>query len=88
MVVIIEDIVKKGIVIEENYGGSKNTSARNNIPIRNLTLKNIFGSVNLAAVPIYILCADDGCFDWTFTNVLIEGSKENNCNYTPENFDC
>nr|AEE61870.1 unknown [Dendroctonus ponderosae] len=82
------DIVKKGIGVEENYGGAKNVSARNNIPIRNLILENIVGSVNITAVPIYILCAEDGCFDWTFANVMIEGSRENSCNFTPDDFIC
>ncbi|KAH1027810.1 hypothetical protein HUJ05_001248 [Dendroctonus ponderosae] len=78
----------EGIGVEENYGGAKNVSARNNIPIRNLILENIVGSVNITAVPIYILCAEDGCFDWTFANVMIEGSRENSCNFTPDDFIC
>lgn len=83
-----------GINIQQNYKNlpEQNTSypvdPDNNIPIKNLELKNIQGSVQSNAIPVYILCADEGCFDWNFFNVTVEGIKDNRCNYVPSNFTC
>ncbi|XP_066258091.1 uncharacterized protein [Euwallacea similis] len=90
--IVFEGPVNYGINIQENYRNMPENSTfpspRNNIPIRDLKLLNIVGSVEPTAVPIYILCAEDGCFDWTFTNVLVKGNKNNECNFEPEGFKC
>lgn len=39
------------------------------------------------AVPLYIMCAEDGCFDWDFKDVMVLGAQKNNCtNYVPDGF--
>lgn len=82
---------KYGIKIQENYRNHAQGAvieARNNIPIVDLKLENIIGVVQSSAIPIYILCADEGCFNWEFTNVLVQGINSNNCNYEPTGFSC
>nr|AEE62392.1 unknown [Dendroctonus ponderosae] len=82
-----------GIIIQENY---KNLLAndtlpvepKNNIPITDLQLINIVGSVASSAIPVYILCAEKGCSDWTFSQVSVVGSEANSCNYEPSGFFC
>lgn len=86
------DIVKYGIKIQENYintppNASVPDNPRNNIPIKDLKLDNIVGTVENTAVPIYVLCAEEGCFDWNFTTVIVQGTKANNCSYLPSNFE-
>lgn len=81
-----------GINIQENYvntppNGTFPSFPRNNIPIKDLSFSNIVGLVEDSAVPIYILCAEDGCFDWKFTNVVVEGAKPSNCSFVPTDFD-
>lgn len=88
-----ENSSKCGINIQENYrdlpeNGTMPTEPRNNIPIKHLKLSNIKGQVRSSAVPIYILCADDGCFDWEFENVEVTGEQGNSCNYLPIGFSC
>lgn len=52
-------------------------------------MKNIYGNVLLSAVPVYILCADEGCFDWKWEGVQIYGANNDNCtNYIPEGYNC
>ncbi|ENN78417.1 hypothetical protein YQE_05118, partial [Dendroctonus ponderosae] len=82
-----------GINIQENYRNLPPNStmpdeARNNIPITDLKLINVFGSVDSWAVPIYIFCAEGGCFDWEFTEVAVNGTEANMCTYEPTGFFC
>ncbi|XP_066152562.1 uncharacterized protein [Euwallacea fornicatus] len=82
-----------GINIEENYmdlspNSTLSSNAKTNTLILDLKLINIIGSVELTAVPIHILCVEDGCSEWTFTNVLVTGEKSNECNFEPEGFKC
>ncbi|KAJ8970222.1 hypothetical protein NQ317_003768, partial [Molorchus minor] len=86
----LSGIINYGINIQEDYvNGTGNGTANNNVPIRNLKLINIEGTVGETAMPIYIYCADEGCFDWEFSNVSVTGgSKDSSCNFTPEGFTC
>ncbi|XP_050303599.1 uncharacterized protein LOC126741265 [Anthonomus grandis grandis] len=91
--ILIREVTKYGINVQQNYrnqpaNSSQPSDAKNNIPITNLTFDNIFGLVQESAVPIYINCAEDGCFDWTFNDVNVTGTKSNNCNFQPAGFTC
>ncbi|XP_050300083.1 polygalacturonase-like [Anthonomus grandis grandis] len=83
-----------GINIQQNYvnlpaGQPEDGPPKNNIPIHNLTMSNIYGSVQSGAVPVFILCAEDGCFDWTWEGVEIYGTAQDNCtNFTPDGYEC
>ena len=62
---------------------------KNNIPIHNLDLINIYGNVQNGAIPVYVQCADECCFDWKWDNVQILGAKSDNCtNYVPAGYLC
>lgn len=82
------DSTRFGIKIQEDYGSSSGGLPRNNIPIRDLTFENIVGGVGPNAMPIYILCAEEGCFDWKFDNVFIYGNVDNECINAPEGITC
>nr|ADU33257.1 endopolygalacturonase [Sitophilus oryzae] len=86
-------MINNGINIQQNYKNIPPNSTMpsvpdNNIPIKNLELKNIHGSVKSSAYPVYILCVNEGCFNWNFFNVSVEGTKTSSCNYSPSNFTC
>ncbi|XP_060535592.1 polygalacturonase-like [Cylas formicarius] len=85
--------INYGINIQQNYRNlPANTpmdpTPKGNIPITNLRLLNVVGSVDDSAVPVYINCAEGACSDWVFDNVSVSGSKVNDCNFSPEGFEC
>lgn len=66
---------KYGIKIQENYRNHAQGAVIepiNNIPIVNLKLEKIIGVVQASAI---LLCAEECCFNWKFTNVLVQGTK-------------
>ncbi|KAF7271943.1 hypothetical protein GWI33_015241 [Rhynchophorus ferrugineus] len=84
---------KYGINVQQNYKNMPANSSfpaepDNNIPIRNLQLIDVGGNVKESAIPIYILCAKEGCFDWSFRSVYVNGKQSNDCNYSPVDFTC
>ncbi|KAH1020806.1 hypothetical protein HUJ04_010405 [Dendroctonus ponderosae] len=85
--------LKYGVNVQQNYRNQPANSGstldpENNIPILNLDLINVDGNVADSATPVYILCADEGCYNWKFEDVSIIGSKESNCNYEPSDYYC
>ncbi|KAF7271942.1 hypothetical protein GWI33_015240 [Rhynchophorus ferrugineus] len=91
--ITFKGLTSTGINIQQNYRNLPPNSTqpkvpKNNIPIRNLQLINVTGSVLSSAVPIYIVCAEEGCYDWMFTDVSVTGKKSNDCNFTPSDFNC
>ncbi|KAL1509741.1 hypothetical protein ABEB36_004433 [Hypothenemus hampei] len=85
--ITILDSSKYGINIQQNYPDAG--IPINKVPIRNLRLQNIFGNVLDGAVPVFIMCAEEGCFDWEFENVQIFGNRPDNCtNYIPHGYNC
>ncbi|KAL8420483.1 hypothetical protein RB594_003319 [Gaeumannomyces avenae] len=64
-----------GIVAEQDYkdgGPSGNPTA--GVPITGLVISNVTGTMkNSKSVPVYIMCADGGCSNWTWTGVNISG---------------
>ncbi|XP_050303707.1 polygalacturonase-like, partial [Anthonomus grandis grandis] len=93
--ITLKEISYNGILIEENYqnkppsgGYGVAVEPRNNVPIRDLVLEDVVGGVGKNAVPVQIVCAEEGCFNWRWSNVNVTGRKSNNCNYNPEGFSC
>jgi len=87
----IIEITKYGINVQEDYeDGSPTGDPLGNIPITNLALKSVSGTMTGSnGVPVYILCGDDGCSDWTWSDVSITGGeKDSSCNYTPSGYSC
>lgn len=61
--ITLSNIAKYGIVIEQDYeNGSPTGTPTSGVPITDITISNIAGSVVTKAVPVYILCAS--CSDW------------------------
>ncbi|KAJ8963047.1 hypothetical protein NQ318_018510 [Aromia moschata] len=79
-----------GISIQEDYanGGSTGT-ANGNVPITNLQMINVEGSVGDTATPVYIFCGDGGCNNWSWSGISINGGGyASNCNFLPSGFSC
>lgn len=61
--ITLSNIAKYGIVIEQDYeNGSPTGTPTNGVPITDVTISNVKGSVAAKAVPVYILCAS--CSAW------------------------
>ncbi|KAL1509528.1 hypothetical protein ABEB36_004244 [Hypothenemus hampei] len=83
-----------GINIQQNYqslpeGEPIDGPPENSVQIHVLNFINVYGNVQNGAVPVFILCADGGCFDWKWDKVEILGAIPNNCTgYSPDGFTC
>lgn len=80
-------IDKYAVSVQENYPSGEATA---NIPITNLTLENVKGTMTGSkSVAFQIICAENGCFDWHFTDVEITGAGQNNiCSEVPAGISC
>ncbi|KAF7287243.1 hypothetical protein GWI33_002062 [Rhynchophorus ferrugineus] len=84
--ITFSDVFKAGISIQQNYPQG---DVRGNVPITNLTLVDVQGSVLAETVPISVLCAEDACSDWSWTNVRVTGTDfSNECLNVPDGIDC
>lgn len=64
--ITLSGITKYGIVIEQDYeNGSPTGTPTDGVPITDLTISDVTGTVGDDAVEIYILCAS--CSDWTWS---------------------
>ncbi|XP_050299865.1 polygalacturonase-like isoform X2 [Anthonomus grandis grandis] len=85
-------ITNYAINIQQDYKNGKSTGTpTNNIPITNLNLQNVAGSMSGSSksMPVYILCGSNGCSSWTWSKVSItNGKKSNSCNFSPSGFSC
>ncbi|XP_066257140.1 polygalacturonase-like [Euwallacea similis] len=86
------NIRKYGINIQEDYeDGSSSGHPKGNIPITNLKINEISGSMtgDSSSMPVYILCGSGGCSSWTWSSISISnGKKANSCNFEPSGFTC
>lgn len=85
-------ITKYAVNVQEDYAdGSSTGTPSNNIPISNLVLDTITGSMSggSSSMAVYILCATDGCSDWTWSDISISAAKkDSSCNFTPTGYTC
>ncbi|RAL08745.1 glycoside hydrolase family 28 protein [Aspergillus homomorphus CBS 101889] len=86
----LENIAKYGIVIEQDYkNGSPTGNPSNGIPIKDVTIDRVTGSVKSGAQPVYILCGSGSCSNWTWKGVDIHGGKEKKqCKNIPQGASC
>ncbi|PYI23443.1 hypothetical protein BO86DRAFT_356652 [Aspergillus japonicus CBS 114.51] len=86
----LENIAKYGIVIQQDYqNGSPTGTPSNTIPIKDVTINKVTGSVKSSAQPVYILCGSGSCADWTWKGVDISGGKEKkSCKNVPSGASC
>ncbi|KAG5866723.1 hypothetical protein JTB14_019619 [Gonioctena quinquepunctata] len=86
--ITLRGIRNYGIEVQQAYGGDYGPPT-NNVPIRDLTLLDVKGDMTGDnSVPIHIVCADQGCFDWNWSEVNIIGNKPCDINYHPSGFNC
>lgn len=70
----LSNIAKYGIVIEQDYknGGPTGTPTAG-VPITDITINKVIGTVASSGVNVYVLCA--ACSNWTWTNNAVTGGK-------------
>jgi polygalacturonase len=88
--ITLSNIAKYGIVIQQDYeNGSPTGKPTTGVPITDLTVDGVTGSVTSKAVPVYILCGSGSCSDWTWKDVSITGgSKSAKCQNVPSGAAC
>ena len=88
--ITLSNISEYGIVVEQNYeNGSAEGTPTTGVPITNLTLSNVKGSVRSGATNIYMLCGDGSCSDWYWSSVNVTGGKTlPSCTNVPSGISC
>jgi len=88
--ITLSDITKYGIVIQQDYeNGSPTGTPTNGVPITNLTVSDVTGSVGSKATPVYILCGNGSCSGWTWRGVKVTGGKASSkCLGVPSGASC
>lgn len=83
--ITLENIEKYGLVIQQDYkNGSPTGTPTTGVPITDLTLKNIKGTVKSSGINEYILCGKGSCSNWSTSGVSITGgSKKKTCSNIP-----
>ncbi|CAL5869571.1 uncharacterized protein PFLUO_LOCUS3801 [Penicillium psychrofluorescens] len=86
----LSNISDEGIVIEQDYeNGSPTGTPTTGIPITDLTVEKISGSVQSDAAPVYILCGEGSCSDWTWEDVDLSGGQASDkCANVPNGIEC
>ncbi len=83
-------ITKYGVVIQQDYeNGSPKGTPTAGVPITNLTLSGVTGTVKSSATNVYVLCAAGACSNWTWSNVTVTGGKNSTkCSNVPSSAKC
>jgi polygalacturonase len=65
--ITLKEISKYGIIIEQDYeNGSPTGTPTAGVPITDLVIEDVTGTVASAGTNIYILCASGACSSWTW----------------------
>jgi len=88
--ITLSNIAKYGIVIEQDYeNGSPTGVPTTGVPITDLTVQNVKGTVATKGVEVYILCGKGSCSNWTWTgNSVTGGVKSDKCSNIPTGASC
>jgi polygalacturonase len=88
--ITLSGITDYGIVIRQDYeNGSPTGTPTNGVPITDLVLNNIQGSVESSATDIFILCGSGSCSDWTWTDIDVTGGETSTgCENVPSGISC
>ncbi|KAG4255574.1 endopolygalacturonase 1 [Fusarium proliferatum] len=86
--ITLTNIAKYGIVIEQDYeNGSPTGVPTSGVPITDVTINKVTGTVNSSGTNVYILCAS--CKNWTWTNNKVTGGKKSDkCKGVPTGASC
>ncbi|KAN0065991.1 hypothetical protein ACQY0O_000082 [Thecaphora frezii] len=72
--IALDNITTYGVDIQQNYLNAGPTGEpTNGISLTNITLDNIHGYVSANATPVFLLCGEGSCRDWTWNKVDITG---------------
>jgi polygalacturonase len=88
--ITLEGITKYGVVVQQDYeNGSPTGTPTSGVPITNLTVDDVRGSVAAKATPVYILCGKGSCSDWVWKGVQVTGGKASaKCAGVPSGASC
>ena len=77
-------------VIEQDYeNGNPTGTPTTGVPITDLTVSGVKGTVDSSATNIYILCGSGSCSGWTWENVSVTGGKASTkCSNIPSGASC
>ncbi|USW53736.1 Putative glycoside hydrolase, family 28, pectin lyase/virulence factor [Septoria linicola] len=86
--ITLNNIAKYGIVIEQDYeNGSPTGTPTDGVPITDITIQDVTGTVSDKGTEVYILCAS--CSSWTWSGVDITGGeKSTECEGIPDGASC
>ncbi|VUC31385.1 unnamed protein product [Clonostachys rosea] len=86
--ITLSNIAKYGIVIEQDYeNGSPTGTPTAGVPITDVTINKVTGSVKSSGTNVYILCAS--CKNWTWTGNSVTGGKASTkCKGVPSGASC
>jgi polygalacturonase len=85
----LSNISKDGIIIEQDYlNGGPTGRPTGGIPITDVTITNVKGTVTKNGVGMKILCANGACSGWKVSGVSITGGKANSCKGVPSGVKC
>ena len=72
--IALTNIAKYGIVIEQDYeNGSPTGTPTKGVPISDITIDRVTGTVKSSGTNVYLLCAS--CSKWTWTGNKVTGGK-------------
>jgi len=88
--ITLSGITSYGIVIEQDYeNGSPTGTPTTGVPITDLTISGVTGTVESSATNIYILCGKGACSSWTWSGVSVTGGKTSTkCENIPTGATC
>ncbi|KAF1919186.1 glycoside hydrolase [Ampelomyces quisqualis] len=83
--ITLQNIAKYGIVIEQDYeNGSPTGTPTAGVPITDLTVQNVVGTVAAKGTNVYILCAEGACSNWNWSGIQVTGGqKSSKCSNVP-----
>ncbi|KAG7108621.1 Endopolygalacturonase 1 like protein [Verticillium longisporum] len=88
--ITLSNIAKNGIVIEQDYeNGSPTGTPTAGVPITDLTINKVVGTVASKGTNVYILCAKGACSNWKWSGVNVTGGgKPKSCQNVPSPATC
>lgn len=88
--ITLDGITDYGILIEQNYdGGDLKGDPTTGIPITDLTISGVSGTVDSDGTNIAIVCGSGSCSDWTWSDVSISGGEDyDSCENVPDEATC
>lgn len=87
--ITLSGITGYGVVIEQDYeNGSPTGTPTDGVPITELTLSGVKGTVGDDAIEVYILCARGACSDWEWDLSITGGEESSECENIPDGASC